>query len=76
MQPPLFFCLCAEIDSVAVAEFPLHLRRHSIVVGAGGSTLKRISADNDVRIMVPENSQQGWDGSNLDKNTIQVQYCG
>lgn len=67
--------LCrAEVDEMAIAEFPLHVRRHAILVGPGGSTLKRISADNEVRIFIPDNSA-GSDTSKGDKHTIQVYSC-
>ncbi|CAM9223143.1 unnamed protein product, partial [Scytosiphon promiscuus] len=42
-----------EVDAAAVAEFPLHLSRHPLIVGPKGATLKRISAVNAVRIMLP-----------------------
>ncbi|CAM9945133.1 unnamed protein product, partial [Discosporangium mesarthrocarpum] len=41
-----------EVDD-AVAVFPLHPRRHRSIVGPGGSTIKRISADNAVRVFIP-----------------------
>ena len=69
------------MDTTAIAEFPLHIRRHAIVVGPRGSTLKRISAENTVRIFVPDtrHGKGGGDavagtgeGTEPDKNNIQV----
>lgn len=72
-----------EVDTVAVAEFPLHVCRHPLMVGPKGATLKRISAETAVRVAVPSErdaaaaaqQQQGWSPSALvDKNlVIQVQ---
>lgn len=59
-----------EVDTVAVAEFPLHLCRHPVIVGPKGATLKRISAENAVRITLPsekdaaaQQQQRGWSSS-------------
>lgn len=70
-----------------MAEFPLHLSRHPIIVGPKGATLKRISAANAVRITVPsekeaaaqQQQQHGWPSSSSsslrDKNLV-VQVRG
>jgi len=78
----------AEVDTVAVAEFPLHVCRHPVIVGPGGATLKRISAENAVRITIPsekdvvaqqqqqqqQQKQQKQSSASVDKNFV-LQVC-
>jgi len=47
----------ADMDDV-VLDIPIHRAKHSAIIGKKGLTIAALSADHDVRIMVPHRNQQ------------------
>ena len=56
-----------EMDDI-VLEIPIHRSRHAAIIGKKGLTIAAISADFNVRIMVPHRNQEG-NNSNSNSNS-------
>jgi len=53
----------ADMDDV-VLDVPIHRARHAAIIGKKGLTIAALSADHNVRIMVPHRNQSIHDNSN------------
>lgn len=61
---------CLEMDDV-VLDVPIHRSKHSLIIGKRGSTISHLSAENNVRIMVPHRSVDKSSVANI--NIIQLE---
>jgi KH domain. len=62
--------LTLEMDDI-VLEVPIHRAKHSLVIGKRGSTIAHLSAENNVRIMVPHRTVNKSSVGNI--NIIQLE---
>lgn len=60
----MMVCLSADVDDVVV-HFPVKKNRHSLLLGKGAKTLKRVGADSGARIYIPPENE-------LENSTITV----
>lgn len=69
----------SDMDDV-VLDIPIHRSKHSAIIGKKGSTIANLSADNNVRIMVPHrNMEKTTSGSinivQLEGELFNVEQC-
>ena len=62
--------LSSELDDV-VLDIPIHRSKHSAIIGKKGLTIATLSADNNVRIMVPHRNMERTSSTNI--NIVQLE---
>jgi len=69
----------SDMDDV-VLDVPIHRSKHSAIIGKKGMTIANLSADNNVRIMVPHRNMEKSSSGNinivqLEGDLFKVEHC-